>query len=47
MSKLTQKHMVEILYYEGGEALEQLAQRSCGCPIPGSVNGQVALGNLG
>ncbi|KAK4819096.1 LOW QUALITY PROTEIN: hypothetical protein QYF61_025355 [Mycteria americana] len=31
----------EILHYEGGETLEQVAQRSCGCPIPGSVQGQV------
>jgi len=23
------------------EALEQVAQRSCGCPLPGSVQGQV------
>ncbi|PKU40380.1 reverse hypothetical protein [Limosa lapponica baueri] len=27
----------EILYCEGGEAPEQVAQGSCGCPIPGSV----------
>ena len=27
-------------YYEDGEALEQVAQRSCGCPIPGGVQGQ-------
>jgi len=27
----------EILYYESGEALEQTAQRSCGCPLPRSV----------
>jgi len=25
----------------GGEALAQTAQRSCGCPIPGGVQGQV------
>ena len=31
--------MKEILYYEGGEALEQVAQRSCGCRIMGSVQG--------
>ncbi|GAB0180752.1 hypothetical protein GRJ2_000540500 [Grus japonensis] len=28
-------------FTEGGEALEQAAQRGCGCPIPGSVQGQV------
>ncbi|NXO38294.1 UBP25 hydrolase, partial [Locustella ochotensis] len=27
----------EIIYSQGGEALEQDAQRSCGCPIPASV----------
>ena len=26
---------------EGGETLEQVAQRSCGCPLPGIVQGQV------
>ena len=31
----------EVLPCEGGEALAQVAQRSCGCPIPGSVQGQV------
>jgi len=27
--------------HESGEALAQVAQRSCGCPLPGSVQGQV------
>ncbi|KAK4810947.1 hypothetical protein QYF61_013356 [Mycteria americana] len=31
-------------YNEGGETLEQVAQRSCGCSIPGSVQGQVGWG---
>ena len=31
----------EILPLEGGETLAQVAQRSCGCPLPGSVQGQV------
>jgi len=31
----------EILSYEGGEALAQVAQRSCGCPLPGSVQGKL------
>jgi len=34
----------EILHYEGGEALAQVAQRRCGCPLPGSVQGQVGCG---
>ena len=35
------RYKKEILYYEGGEAPEQAAQRSCGCSVPGSVQGQV------
>jgi len=31
-------------YNEGDEALEQVAQRSCGCLLPGSVQGQVGWG---
>ena len=30
---------------EGGEALEQVVQRSCGCSIPGGVQGQVGQGS--
>jgi len=30
--------------FEGGEALAQTAQRSCGCPLPGSVQGQAGQG---
>ena len=33
-----------IFYHEGGETLEQVAQRSCRCPIPGSVQGQIGWG---
>ena len=25
---------------EGGDALEQVAQGGCGCPIPGGIQGQ-------
>jgi len=28
----------------GGEALEEVAQRSWGCPLPGSVQGQATWG---
>jgi len=38
------RYKVEILYYESCEALEQVAQGSCGCPLPGSVQGQVGWG---
>ena len=31
-------------YEEGGEALAQVAQRSCGFLLPGSVQGQVGRG---
>ena len=30
-----------MLSCEGGEALAQVSQSSCGCPLPGSVQGQV------
>ena len=31
----------EVPYYESGEVLEQATQSSCGCPVPGGVQGQV------
>jgi len=34
----------EFLYYESSEVLEQVALRSCGCPVPGGVQGQVGWG---
>ena len=35
-------------YSESSEVLEQAAQRDCGCPVPGGVQGQVGwgVGNL-
>jgi len=38
----------KFFHFEDGEALEQVAQKSGGCPIPGSVQGlaQWALGSL-
>ena len=33
-----------MLHCEGGEALGQVAQRSCVCLLPGSVQGQVGWG---
>jgi len=38
------KYTEEILHHEGGEALAQVTQRSCGCHLPGSVQGQVGWG---
>ena len=34
----------ETRYSEGGEVLAQVARRSCGCPLPGSVQVQVGQG---
>jgi len=31
----------EICSCEGDETLEQVAQRSCGCPLPGNIQVQV------
>ena len=36
--------MLEILYSDSGKALVQAAQRSCGCLIPGGVQGHTGLG---
>ena len=30
---------------EGGDALEQVAQGDCGCPIPGGIQGQSGYGS--
>ena len=38
------RRQVEVLRCEGGEALEGLAQRGCGCSLPGSVQGQAGWG---
>ena len=32
-------------YGKGGEALEQVAQRYRGCPIPGDIQGQAGQGS--
>ena len=34
----------EVFYAEGGEALAQVAQRGCGCPIPGDFQGEAESG---
>ena len=39
------RYKEEILYSEGGVALAQVAQRSCACPLPGSVQGQAGWGS--
>jgi len=35
------RYSEEILHHEDGETLAQGAQGSCGCPLPGRVQGQV------
>jgi len=42
------RYKEEILSCEGGEALEQVAQRSCGCPVPAASKARLdgALSNL-
>jgi len=37
--------LYDVYQCEGGEALEQVAYRSCGCPIPGSAQGQDVWGH--
>ena len=34
-----------IIHSEGGEALEQVAQGGCGCPIPGGIQDQAGCGS--
>jgi len=36
---------IGIFYSEGGDTLEQVAQRGCGCPIPGGIQGQAGCGS--
>lgn len=37
------RYKEEILHEEGGEALVQADERSCGCPICGDIQGQVGF----
>ncbi|GAB0206191.1 mitochondrial enolase superfamily member 1 [Grus japonensis] len=39
------RYKEEMFYNEGAETLEQVAQRGCGCPIPGHIQGQVGRGS--
>ena len=32
-------------FTQGGDALEQVAQGGCGCPIPGDIQGQAGCGS--
>lgn len=33
-------------HHEGADVLKQVAQKNCGCPIPGSFHGQAGWGPL-
>jgi len=35
----------KFFHIEGGDALEQVAQGGCGCPIPGGIQGQAGCGS--
>ena len=35
----------QFFHTEGGDALEQVAQEGCGCPIPGGIQGQAGCGS--
>ena len=37
--------MEEVFYNRDGEALDQIAQRDSGSPIPGDIQGQVGWGS--
>jgi len=44
LKNLRIKYRKESVYCDDGEALEQVAKSICGCPLPGSVQGQVGWG---
>jgi len=37
--------LLSTLTKQGGDTLEQVAQRGCGCPIPGGIQGQAGCGS--
>jgi len=39
------RYQEEIVYCNSGETLEQVPQRSCGCPLPESIQGQAGWGS--
>ena len=39
------RYQGDIFHSEGGDALEQVAQRGCGCPISGCIQGQAGCGS--
>ena len=45
ISVVLEKYQEEILHFESGKTLRQVAQKSCGCPILRGVQGQVRWGS--
>ena len=39
------KSKENVLYSEGAEAVAQVAQGGCGCPIPAGIQGQAGCGS--
>lgn len=39
------RHKEKVFDNKGGETLDQIAQRSGGCPIPQNIQGQVTQGS--
>ena len=37
--------LIIVFHPEGGDALEQVAQGGCGCPIPGGIQDQAGCGS--
>jgi len=44
-SQVRNHNLQSIFHSEGGDALEQVAQGGCGCPIPGGIQGQAGCGS--
>ena len=45
VSSLIKLEIRKMSYSEDGEAQEQVAQRCCGCPIPGEFQGKAGSGS--
>jgi len=39
------ENKLKVILFIGGDALEQVAQGGCGCPIPGGIQGQAGCGS--
>ena len=43
--ELQVRYLQDVFHLEGGDALKQVAQGGCGCPIPGGIQGQAGCGS--